>query len=491
MSGLSVKVGLNDAGFKTGLAKLKATALSFKASFGGMFSGFGSNMLSMLGLGGGIAGLTMLARKSIETGSQISDLATQLRIGSTELQVLNSLARDAGVDLTKLETTLRNVNQRTIDACDGNETYREAFARLGIDLKSFVELPLEQKLTAVANAYKNSGESLTALNDISTIFGTKTGPQMLEILDRISTEGMDALTQSAIEAGQVMDEETIASLDRAGDEIGRWQNKIIVWFGGFLADMGSEVGRWKIGMQILQVFAEAVVWIENMLRDFGNYVMGFFASIGRYIGATFSDFIIPIRNLFFDFISVMGSALSKFISLFNDSWSKAVDNAVSGLNQIKDEANALNKADKGKSFGDIFSEEMTNAQSKNQARTKDDLFFGYATDFYDKELSQLNKLRDEEKKFAVEREKARKEKYTKADSQFEIKDTAKDRKDKKNKAVDYKDSYLARIGGGGLTAQRFDIGEKQLSEAKKQSDLLKTIATNTEQNSSSANLIMR
>lgn len=493
MSQLSVKVGLNDAGFKTGLAKLKATALGFKSSLGGMFSGFAGNMLSMLGLGGGVAGLTMLARKSIEAGSQISDLATQLRIGTTELQTLSMVAKDAGVETSKLEMTLRNLNQRTIDACDGNESYKDAFARLGIELKDFAGLPVDKKMEVIANAYKKSGESLTALNDISTIFGTKTGSAMLEVLDKLSTEGMPALTQSAIEAGQVMDEETIASLDRAGDEIGRWQNKIIVWFGTFLADMGSEVGRWKIGLQILQVFAEAVAFVENLLRDFGNYTMGFFASIGRYIGATFSDFIIPVRNLFLGLFETVGSALAKFIGLFNDSWANAVDNAVVGLKRIKEESNALNKADKGKSFGDIFSEEMSNAQSKNQSRKKSDLLSSYATDFYDKELEQVNKVREEEKKLATEQEKARKAKYAKADSQFEIKETAKDKqsKSKSKKEINYNDSYLARIGGGGLTAQRFDVPEKQLSEAKKQSDLLKTIAENTESSQTNSTLLMK
>lgn len=488
MSSLLVKVGINGAGFKTGLASLKASAMSFKAGLTGMFSGLGGSLMGMLGLGGGIAGLTMLARQSIQLGSEISDLANQLRIGTTELQVLQRTANDAGVDSNTLTMALRNVNKNTQEAADGSAKLQESFARLNIDLKSFYVLPMDKKMAMLANAYKQSGESLSALSDISDIFGSKVGPQMVEVLDRIATEGMDSLTQSCIEAGNVMDEETIMSLDRAADEIGRWQNKIVVWFGTFLADMGSEVGRWKIGMQILQVFAEAVVWLENIFRDFGNYVMGFFASIGRYIGATFSDFIIPIRNVFFGFIESIGSALASFIGLFDKSWKRAVESAVAGLKQVKEEANTLNKADKGKGFGDIFSEEMSNAQSKNKARTKDDLLFGYATDFYDKEISQLNKLREAEKKIEVDREKARKAKYERADADVEIKSPDK-KKEKTN--YNFNDSMLARIGGGGLTAQRFDVPEKQLSESKKQTKVLEKIAENTENKATNSQLIMR
>ena len=221
-SSILAKIGLNSAGFKTGLAQCRMAASSFKKSVGGMFSGLGGQILGAFGLSAGVAGLGMLTRKAIETGSQISDMAAHLRIGTTELQVLQSVVRDAGVDISKFEMALNNLNLRTAEACDGNDKYREAFDRLGIDLKTFATLPMEQKLAAIANGYKKSGESLVSLNDVSTLLGQKAGPQLLEVLDRISTEGMESLTASAIKAGDVMDDETIASLDRASDEIGRW-----------------------------------------------------------------------------------------------------------------------------------------------------------------------------------------------------------------------------------------------------------------------------
>ena len=62
------------------------------------------------------------------------------------------------------------------------------------------------------------------------------------------------------------------------------------------------------------------------------------------------------------------------------------------------------------------------------------------------------------------------------------KESAKDKADKKKdkKSNTYNDSSLAKIGGGGLTAARYDLSEKQLSETKKQSKILKQIAENTE-----------
>ena len=71
----------------------------------------------------------------------------------------------------------------------------------------------------------------------------------------------------------------------------------------------------------------------------------------------------------------------------------------------------------------------------------------------------------------------------------EIKDAEKGSKSKSKSQ--YNDSSLAKIGGGGLTATRYDVAEKQLNESKKQSKLLTKIAENTEKQNSQNELLMR
>ena len=55
----------------------------------------------------------------------------------------------------------------------------------------------------------------------------------------------------------------------------------------------------------------------------------------------------------------------------------------------------------------------------------------------------------------------------------------------------HNDSSLAKIGGGGLLAARYDITAKQLSESKRQSKLLQKIAENTERQSGKSELLMK
>lgn len=488
-SEILAKIGLNSAGFKTGLAQCKLAANSFKSSVGGMFKNLGGQVLGMLGVSAGIAGLGALAKQTIDLGGHIEDMARNLRMGKSEFQTLAYTAKLAGMEESRLVMTMNNLNLRTIEACDGNKSYQDSFKRLGISLQEFATLSPDKKIEALGNAYKKSGESLTALNDISTILGQKTGAQMLEVLDKVSTEGMGKLTQASIEAGQVMDEETLAALARAGDEIDKWQNRIIVAFGGFLADMGSAIGRQKWGLIIGQKLAQMGEFIETAVRNISNYILGTFNTVGRYINGQFGNFITPIRNAITDFISYLGNALAKIVGYFDSDWERAINKAVNALDKLREESNKVAQKDKGKSFSEIFTEEMSTAKLQNDNRKRSDLWTSVSVDWYKTQIAEAERLRDIEKQAHIEAENARKAKYAAADATPEIKDAGKGSKSKSKSQ--YNDSSLAKIGGGGLTATRYDVAEKQLNESKKQSKLLTKIAENTEKQNSQNELLMR
>lgn len=489
-SEILAKIGLNSAGFKTGLAKCKLAARSFSGSVGGMFKSVGGQMLGFLGVSAGVAGLGALAKSAIDTGSAISDTATHLRMGTEELQVLQSLARDAGTDFSKLEMSLNNLNLRTVEALDGNKNYREAFERLGISIQDFIKLPTDRKLEQIAKAYAKTGESATALGDVSTLLGQKAGSQLLEVLNRLATEGMDNLSQSAKAAGDIMDAETVVALDNAGDEIARWQNRITVAFGGFLSDMGSAIGRQKWGLIIGLKLAQIGEFVETAFRDISNYILGTFASVGRFINGQFGNFITPIRNVVTDFLIYCGEALSKIVGYFDSGWERAINKAVNSLDKLRNESNKISEKDKDKNFSDIFSEEISNAQTRNKSRARSDVWSSGSVDWYKAQIESAEKLRAVEKKAAEETEKSRKAKYAKADADTET-NSQKFKDGKGKKSQTYNDSSLAKIGGGGLTATRYDVSEKQLNESKKQSKLLTKIAENTEKQNSQNELLMR
>lgn len=93
----------------------------------------------------------------------------------------------------------------------------------------------------------------------------------------------------------------------------------------------------------------------------------------RYINGAFSGFIAPIRNAFVGFVETVGNALGKFVGMFSDSWQNAINSALDGLCELKDETNYFSSKDKNKSFGQIFAEEVSDASVRNNSRNRRNL----------------------------------------------------------------------------------------------------------------------
>lgn len=198
-------------------------------------TGFVSSSMRSFGALAGVAGLGALSRGAINLGSQISDLATQLRIGTTELQVLQYAAQEAGVPSQTLERALRNVQLRTQDALNGNKRYAEALQRLGLNVQKFAKLSTDKKFEAIGIAQSKAKDSAQAYRDVAIILGERAGPQLQEVLQKLANEGFKSVEDEAKKAGQVMEDQTIEKLDKASDEISKFKKMLTILSGEILA----------------------------------------------------------------------------------------------------------------------------------------------------------------------------------------------------------------------------------------------------------------
>ena len=113
MANLLVRIGLNSAGFKTGLAQCRMAAGNFKKSVGGMFSGIGSQILGALGVSAGIAGISALTQKTIEFGGTLRLWQTSFEWAKANFnrlptpQNLRALKSRSSFRLCKLSTSAR------------------------------------------------------------------------------------------------------------------------------------------------------------------------------------------------------------------------------------------------------------------------------------------------------------------------------------------------------------------------------------------------
>ncbi len=250
---IQTDLSLDTTRFQRGLAKSQKSIKSFVSSG-----------VKQFGALAGATGLGAMAKSAIDLGSKISDMAVQLNIGATELQVLEFAAREAGVEVSVMERALRNVQLRTQEAINGNKSYGKAFERLGIDINEFNKLPTEKKLEAVAVAQKNAKDQTAAYNDVAIILGQRAGPAMQEVLQNLAgPKGYGGLEAAAKRANEVMSDEAIAKMDKAADTIESFKRKLTVLSAEVLSDftdglkiMGGWLDKLRGKMEAFDEFEE-------------------------------------------------------------------------------------------------------------------------------------------------------------------------------------------------------------------------------------------
>ncbi len=368
MSRLDVTVGVKNAAFRTGLEQMRSHARKFGSDIKGMFGSFGGSFAGMLGISAGVAGLTAMGKAAIDAGSKISDMATHLRMGTDELQALMYLARLAGTDIGALEMTLVKVQNAATDAAMGNKTLQEAFSRLGIDVRKFAQLSPEEKLTALGVAYKNAGESAVAYNDISSILGERAGPKVIEILNTLANEGFPAVMNAARKAGQVMNEETVAALDAAGDEIELFKNRITVELGNILVDFQSETGMKKLGAQLALQFASAGECLLTLLLKGLAYIGAYTVTVFEWAGKGLYDIIL--------------SAVEALIDVINE------------IPGVKIDTSGIQKQKSNEGFWDVASKHQA---TLDEGMARGDLDVTYASKFWKGEIAKYERRQEREK----------------------------------------------------------------------------------------------
>lgn len=286
-----MKMSLDGSGVQKVLNRAKASIKQFAG-----------DAIRQFGALAGVAGMGMLANKAVQLGSKISDLSEQLRINAVSLQTLQAVAVKAGVDQSTLERAIRNVTIRTQEAIDGNNTYGDAFRRLGIDLKTFTKLPTEQKLQKIADAYKASGKSQEAFADVANILGQRAGPKMLEVLRQIADEGLTELERKAQDAGMVMSNELIANLDEAADMMGKFDVKATVMAAKVLG----------VVMPGLSMLGNGFGFISEVVAVSIANIMAFAKLIGANLAAVVAPAIASLGALAKSFQSITEAAKGNF-----------------------------------------------------------------------------------------------------------------------------------------------------------------------------------
>ncbi|MEM0967403.1 MAG: hypothetical protein AAGJ81_14745 [Verrucomicrobiota bacterium] len=245
------------------------------------------NRLAVVGIAGVTAGLTAAAKASIDYGSTMSDIATRNQMGIEEFQALNDVAREAGVGQEVLERGIRNSIGRLQEAADGNRRYADAVNRLGLDLGALMKLPVERRLEAFGQAFVNATNKSEAFRDIQAILGERAGPMLLEVLEKLGTQGYDVLAEKARETGNVMADSTARSLDRAADAIEAFKTRATIKVGEIIAGESDGAAAKIFGLQLLKAASKFAEFIVKIPVRFGVLLKSVLLEAGSQLGSRF------------------------------------------------------------------------------------------------------------------------------------------------------------------------------------------------------------
>jgi len=312
---IRAEASLDTTKFQRGLAKSQKSIGKFV-----------KNGIAKFGALAGAAGLGSMAKAAIDLGSKISDMAVQLNIGTTELQVLDFAAREAGVGTDIMARALRNVQLRTEEAIKGNKSYGQAFEQLGINIEEFKKLNTEGKLEAIAVAQANATDKAAAYNAVSRILGEKAGPALQEVLQNLAgPKGYGGLEAAAERAGEVMSKDTIAKMDEAADRIESFKRRMTV----LTAEVLTKV------VPAFQILGNGLGFVGDVVGVSAANFLAFGSTIGSVLKAVIAPAISQMEALGLA-IKAAGQFASRDFAGAKKSIKGAKDQVAETIEAVKD-----------------------------------------------------------------------------------------------------------------------------------------------------------
>lgn len=182
------------------------------------------------------AAMSAAGRQAISALDGVGKKAAQIGTTAEELQRFAFAARSAGVDSTKLESSLERFVKRLGEAEQGFGAAKRALEAMGLSAEELAKMPLSEAVALVADELGEMGSASEQAANAAALFGRE-GVAMINML----RDGGDALrdTMNAADAfGAVVSNETVAAAEALEDRMGRLSDGIKGQLNEALVEMG-------------------------------------------------------------------------------------------------------------------------------------------------------------------------------------------------------------------------------------------------------------
>lgn len=300
-----------------------------QAAFGKLskvFFSFKTALVAAVGAGG----LGLLVSNSLKATDALAKTAGKIGTTTEALSALQYAGQLTGVEVNTMNMALQRFTRRASEAAVGTGEAKGAIRELGIDARELVQLPLDQRMLVLADAFSGVQSESDRLRLAFKLFDSE-GAALVNTL----SQGRDGLAQMLGEAhtlGLVMSSDAAAGVEDANDAITRMMSVskgLVAQFTAALAPaiefvanslttfsqglMKSEGGAREFAINSASAFLE---FASSALNNFERFVNGVITGFNMIIGAAnlFSPVISGINYLFDALVEGIKGQINTIIS---------------------------------------------------------------------------------------------------------------------------------------------------------------------------------
>ena len=220
---------------------------SIQAAFGKLakvFFNFKTALVGVVGAGG----LGLLISNSLKATNALAKTASKIGTTTEALSALQYAGQLTGVEVNTMNMALQRFTRRASEAAVGTGEAKGAIRELGIDARTLVRLPLDERMLVLADAFENVKSESDRLRLAFKLFDSE-GAALVNTLGQ-GRQGLADMLGESRRLGVVMSSNAAEGVEEANDALTRLQSL----FGGIVK-------------QVTAALAPVITTLADILTD--------------------------------------------------------------------------------------------------------------------------------------------------------------------------------------------------------------------------------
>lgn len=220
---LRARADMDTKGFDAGLAKMRQSVTAFT-------TGHLKKLAGAIGAAFAVGKIAQFGKEAIGAGDDISDMAAKLKVLPDTLQALQVTADKSGGSIDGVNAALSKLQTTMNSAAFSNPKAVKALTEIGLtpafiaehqnDMGAVFE-EVSKILSENESDMKKQGAARLLLGDAYQ--------ELNATFKAVASEGLPALKKALIESNEILDNKTVAALDKANEKVKTFGRTAMTW----------------------------------------------------------------------------------------------------------------------------------------------------------------------------------------------------------------------------------------------------------------------